>query len=263
MAEYTYPNLDGLGQSYALDGFAIVRGVLDPPLVAEANRHVDWLMARHPELPPERLGYWLTPTDPFWMRLVSDPRLVDIAAAIVGPDVALFAADYIAKPPGTGQKVAWHQDASYWPLEPMWVVTLWVAYTQSTPQNGCVRVIPGTQHMALQPRNPEEQDIEGEMLRGMDQNLISDQKAVDFVLEPGDVSLHHPLIIHGSNANTSAVWRRGGTYQYIPTTTKVTKEDWPVFLLRGQDKDHTNRYQAMPRFKSEEHMPFAGWQDWV
>ncbi len=263
MAEYTYPNLDGLSRSYARDGFAIVRSVLDPHLVAEANRHVDWLMERHPELPPERLGYWLTPTDPFWMRLVSDPRLVDIAAAVVGPDVALFAADYIAKPPGTGQKVAWHQDAGYWPLEPMQVVTLWVAYTPSNLQNGCVRVIPGTQYMALQPRNPEEQDFEGEMLRGMDQNLVSDADAVAFILEPGDVSLHHPLIVHGSDANTSTVWRRGGTYQYIPTTTRVTREDWPVFLLRGRDKDNTNRYREMPRFKSAEHMPFAGWQDWV
>ncbi len=263
MAEYTYPNLNGLNESFTQDGYAIVRGVLDPKLVVEANRHVDWLIERHPELPPERLGYWLTPTDPFWMRLVSDSRLVDIAAAIVGPDLALFAADYIAKPPGTGQKVAWHQDASYWPLDPMQVVTLWVAYTQSYPQNGCVRVIPGTQHMELQPRSPDEQDIEGEMLRGMDQNLISDQDAVEFILEPGDVSLHHPLIIHGSNANTSSVWRRGGTYQYIPTTTKVTKGDWPVFLLRGQDEDCTNRYQEMPRYVSEEHMQFEGCQEWV
>ncbi len=263
MAEYTYPNLGGLSQSYARDGFAIVRGVLDSHLVTEANRHVAWLMKRHPGLPPERLGYWLTPTDPFWMRLVSDSRLVDIAAAIVGPDVALFAADYIAKPPGTGQKVAWHQDASYWSLEPMQVVTLWVAYTQSNPQNGCVRVIPGTQHMVLQPRNPEERDFEGEMLRGMDQNLISEEEAVEFILEPGDVSLHHPLIIHGSNANTSSVWRRGGTYQYIPTTTRVTKEDWPVFLLRGQDQGNTNRYREMPRFKPGAHMLFAGWQNWV
>ena len=84
MAEYTYPNLNGLNESFTQDGYAIVRGVLDPKLVVEANRHVDWLIERHPELPPERLGYWLTPTDPFWMRLVSDSRLVDIAAAIVG-----------------------------------------------------------------------------------------------------------------------------------------------------------------------------------
>ena len=262
MAEFAYPELNGLKEVYTQDGYAIVRGVIDQGLVAEAYQHVDWLIERHPELPPERLGYWLTPTDPFWMRLVSDPRIVDVAEAIVGPDLALFAADYIAKPPGKGQKVAWHQDASYWPLQPMDVVTLWVAFTRSNQRNGCVRVIPGTQHMELQPRHPDQQDVEGEMLRGMDQNLISEDEAVEFILEPGDISLHHPLIIHGSNANTSPDWRRGGTYQYIPTTTKVTKKDWPIFLLRGQDKLKTNRYQEMPVYVPGEHMSFAGCQEW-
>ncbi|MDE0673447.1 MAG: phytanoyl-CoA dioxygenase family protein [Caldilineaceae bacterium SB0662_bin_9] len=263
MAEFAYPNLDGLDKAYARDGFAIVRQVIDESLVAEANRHVDWLIKHNPDLPPERLGYWLTPTDPFWMRLVSDPRLVDVAAAVVGPDVALFAADYIAKPPGTGQRVAWHQDASYWPLEPMQVVTLWVAYTESNRANGCVRVIPGTQHMSLQPRNPDETDYQGEMLRGMDQSLISEDDAVDFILEPGDVSLHHPMIIHGSEANSSSRWRRGGTYQYIPTTTEVTKKDWPVFLLRGTDTVGRNTYRELPRYVPGQHMRFRGCEAWT
>ena len=248
MVEYTYPNLAGLGEDFERDGYAIVRKVLDSDLVQEANRHVDWLITRNPDLQPERLGYWLVPEDPFWIRLVSDSRLLDIAEAILGPNIALFAADYIAKPPRTGQKVAWHQDASYWPLDPMRVITLWVAYTVSNLQNGCVRVIPGTQHLELQPRNPEHKDIQGEMLRGMDQSLADKKNAVEFELEPGDVSVHHPLIIHGSNANTSSIWRRGGTYQYIPTTTRVTKEDWPVFLFRGEDSANTNCYTAFPRY---------------
>lgn len=263
MAEYIYPDLEGLRQAFDQDGYAIVRKVLDPDLVAEANQHVEWLIERHPDHQPERLGYWLVPSDPFWLRLVSDSRLVDVAEAVVGPDIALFAADYIAKPPRSGQKVAWHQDASYWPLEPMRVVTLWVAYTHSVPENGCVRVIPGTQNMSLQPRDPEEQDFQGEMLRGMDQSLISTDAAVDFILEPGDVSLHNPMIIHGSNANVSSEWRRGGTYQYIPTSTKVTKDGWPVFLLRGQDPAGVNIYREMPSYSPGEHMPFAGCEKWT
>lgn len=263
MVEYTYPHLDGLRADYRRDGYAIVRGVLDPELVGEANRHVEWLLERHPDLEPERLGYWLVPEDPFWVRLVGDPRLVDVAEAILGPNIALFAADYIAKPPGKGQKVAWHQDAGYWPLDPMEVITLWVAYTVSNPANGCVRVIPGTQHLALQPRDPTQSDRPGEMLRGMDQNLIREEEAVEFVLAPGDVSVHHPLIIHGSNANTSAVWRRGGTYQYIPTTTRVTREGWPVFLLRGEDPDQNNAYHPKPRYVAGRHMPFRDQGAWT
>lgn len=262
MTEYTYPHLQGLAETYACDGYAIVRQVIDAQLVAEANCHIDWLRARHPELPPEQLGYWLVPEDPFWLRLVSDARLVDVAEAVLGPDIALFAADYIAKPPGQGKKIAWHQDASYWGLEPMNVITLWVAYTVSHPGNGCVRVIPGTQHMDLQARDPGGAE-EGTMLGGMDQGLAREEMAVDLVLEPGDVSVHHPLILHGSNANTSDIWRRGGTYQYIPTATRVTRENWPVFLLRGQDKAGTNRYRALPCYVEGQHMPFRGCEAWA
>ena len=57
--------------------------------------------------------------DPFWVRLVGDQRLLDIAKLFIGPNIALFASHYIAKPPGEGQAVLWHQDAHYWPLEPM------------------------------------------------------------------------------------------------------------------------------------------------
>ena len=87
--------------------------------------------------------------DPFMHRLVGDERLVDIAEQFLGPNIALFAAHYIAKPPGDGRAVQWHQDGSYWPLEPMEVTTLWVAGTVSTLENGCMRVLPGTQNKHL------------------------------------------------------------------------------------------------------------------
>ena len=60
--------------------------------------------------------------------------------ALAGPDIALFASHYISEP---GQPVLWHQDGAYWPLEPMNVVTLWLAVDHSVPENGCLRVIPG------------------------------------------------------------------------------------------------------------------------
>ncbi|MEM7030436.1 MAG: phytanoyl-CoA dioxygenase family protein [Chloroflexota bacterium] len=261
MSEFIYSDLQDLKATYDTDGYAIVRNVLDADLVAEANNHIDWLIKQHPDLRPERLGYWLVPDDPFWIRLVSDGRLLDIAEQLVGPNIGLFAADYIAKPPGDGRKIAWHQDGSYWPLEPMTVVTLWVAFTTSTPENGCVRIIPGTQHMRLQERDPNvvEEDV---MLIGMDQDLVDESRAVDIVLEPGDVSLHHPQILHGSNANTSQHWRRGGTYQYIPTTTRIIKEDWPCFLFRGEAVPGINTYHDFPQYRAGAHFPFRDCEAW-
>ena len=83
------------------------------------------------------------------VRLISDSRLLDVAETFIGPNIALFASHYISKPPTDGRPVLWHQDGSYWPLAPMEVTTLWLAVDDSTPANGCMRVIPGTHRMEL------------------------------------------------------------------------------------------------------------------
>ncbi len=246
-------------EQFETEGYVVFRDVLDADLVAEANAHVDWLMRKHPDTRPELLGHTLVKDDPFWVRLVSDDRLLDIAQQFIGPDIALFASHYICKPPHDGQPVLWHQDGSYWPLDPMEVVTLWLAVTESTPENGCLRVIPRTQSMDLQAMKdrPERPNVLGS---GMDESLVDESQAVDLILEPGDVSVHHPNIVHGSNANESPKWRRGLTIRYIPTSTRiVTEGGWPsAFLLRGQAVPGINTYQERPKFDPAQHMPFRG-----
>lgn len=251
-------------EQYHRDGYAIYRDVIDADLVAEASDHVDWLLQNNPGLRPEQLHNNLMTHDPFWVRLVADSRLVDVAAEYVGPDVALFASHYISKPPGDGQPVLWHQDGAYWPLEPMEVVTLWLAVDPSTPDNGCMRVIPGTQHMDLQEMKatPGGGNVLGS---AMEEDQVDESKAIDLVLQPGDVSVHHPNIVHGSNANTSTVRRCGLTIRYIPSTTRILTDDppWPsAFLLRGQAVEGINEYLPWPPYVEGQHMPFAGSDGW-
>ena len=116
-----------LRKQYQEDGYLISKKVLDVNLLQETSNHVDWLMEKNPDLRPENLGHFLMSDDPFWVRLVGDGRLLDIAEIFVGENIALFASHYISKPSSDGRPVLWHQDGSYWPLEPMEVVTLWLA----------------------------------------------------------------------------------------------------------------------------------------
>ena len=246
------------------DGFAVYRQVIDADLVAEASGHVDWLQARHPELRPEQLHHHLMTHDPFWVRLIADDRLLDVAAEYVGSDIALFASHYISKPPGDGQPVLWHQDGSYWPLEPMEVVTLWLAVDASVPANGCMRVIPGSQRMDLQELHATPGD-ENVLDLAMEEDQVDASKAVDLVLDPGDVSVHHPNIVHGSNANPSDMRRCGLTIRYIPTTTRIVTDDppWPsAFLLRGEAVEGVNDYLSWPPYREGEHMRFRGCESW-
>jgi ectoine hydroxylase-related dioxygenase (phytanoyl-CoA dioxygenase family) len=239
-------------EQYDRDGYVIFRDVIDPELIAEVDEHVAWLQRRHPEVRPEQLGHEFLRDDPFWVRLISDDRLVDIAELFVGPDVALFASHYISKPPFSGQPVLWHQDGSLWPLDPVDVVTLWLAVDHSTPENGCVRLIPGTHRMEFAGirDNTEIDNVLGKELAVE----VDESQAVDMVLRPGDVEVHHPNIVHGSKANTSPHRRCGLTIRYIPTSTRITADEQPypsAFLLRGEPG--VNVYQPVPTYVEGRH----------
>jgi ectoine hydroxylase-related dioxygenase (phytanoyl-CoA dioxygenase family) len=249
---------------YEREGYVVFRDVIDRDLVAEVDSHVAWLQRRHPDVRPENLGTNLVKGDPFWVRLVGDDRLLDIAEQFVGPNIALFASHYISKPPHHGQPVLWHQDGSYWPLEPMEVVTLWLAVDDATPENGCMQVIPRTHRLALE-QIERRDDVASVLGSGMDPALVDESAAVDVVLESGDVSIHHPNLVHGSRANNSPLRRCGLTIRYIPTTTRIVAEEpWPsAYLLRGEASPGVNRYQPRPVYVEGEHLPFRGSDAWA
>jgi ectoine hydroxylase-related dioxygenase (phytanoyl-CoA dioxygenase family) len=251
-------------EEFERQGYAVFPKVLDPELIAEASLHVEWLLEQNPGVRPEQLGNQLVGRDPFWVRLVSDPRLLDIAELFIGPDIALFASHYLSKPPGDGMPVLWHQDGSYWPLEPMKVVSLWLAVDDSAPENGCMRVIPGTQHLDLKKLEPRE-DVANVLRSGMDRSLVDESAAVDIILKAGDVSVHHPNVIHGSEANRSARRRCGLTIRYIPTCTRIVSETpWPsAFLLRGNAVPGVNDYLPPPKYQAGLHMAFRGCELWA
>ncbi len=251
-------------EQYERDGYVIIRNAIDPALAAETSKHVDWLLEKNPGIRPEQLHHKLMQTDPFMHRLTGDDRLLDIVEPFIGSDIALFAAHYIAKAPFKGQPVLWHQDGSYWPLEPMEVITIWLAATDSSVDNGCMRILPGTQHQKLLTlRQMQKTDGESDVLGyGIDPRTLDEAQAVDIELQPGDVSIHHPNVIHGSNANDSDRWRKGLTLRYIPTSTRILIEGHQPFLLRGEAVPDINTYEPRPRYIESEHMPFADREAW-
>ncbi|MBV9470922.1 MAG: phytanoyl-CoA dioxygenase family protein [Abitibacteriaceae bacterium] len=258
----TQPSLQEAKRQYDRDGYALFEKAINDELVQEAKQHVAWLMQKYPDLRPEQLGHTLMPYDPFWVRLISDDRLLDIAELFIGSNIALFASHYICKPPYDGQPVLWHQDGSYWPLEPMQVVTLWLAVDDALPENGCLRVIPGSQQMDLQAMH-KRPDVKSVLGSAIDSALVDESKATDCVLKAGGVEVHHPNTIHGSEANNSPLRRCGLTIRYIPTRTRITAKGWPcAFLLRGEAVPGINEYLPRPRYRAGEHIPFRGCEDW-
>lgn len=185
--------------------------------------------------------------DPKLFEWLFDDDVLDLVEPILGPDIALFSSHFLCKPAGTGKRVPWHEDTGYWRgrLDPMQVVTVWLAVDPSTPTNGCMRVIPGTHNAGAagfseyeKVANPGEQVFGTEIKRGS----FDESKAVDCILAPGEASLHDGRLIHGSNPNNSTMRRCGYTMRYISAATKHLAQQnghangFAIYLARGKDR---------------------------
>lgn len=188
--------------------------------------------------------------EPGFLEYCSSPTILDAVERFIGPNVVLFASHIICKAKGDGLEVPWHQDGIYWDLEPMNVITLWLAIDPSTEENGCMRVIPGTEELGalehVEIPNPQTKVLH----RGIPTDRFDASRAVNCVLPAGGCSFHSPYLIHGSLPNTSTKRRCGYTMRFMPPETKLLRDGplakWfkahPIFLLRGRDAKKTNTY---------------------
>jgi len=170
-------------------------------------------------------------------ELVRTPAILDAVEGVLGPDFLVWGVGHFAKPPHHGGYYSWHQDATYWGLSKPDLVTAWVALTPSTVESGCLRVIPGShKHEQLPHRDTF---AENNLLsRGQEVAVeVDETQAVDLVLKPGEMSLHHTMLVHGSGRNESDEPRIGIAIRYVAAHVSHT----PGFrdsatLVRGNDR---------------------------
>jgi len=178
-------------------------------------------------------------TLPALEQVVRCPAILDAVEALLGPDLLCRGASLFYKPAGSPDYVSWHQDALYWGIEPAEVVTAWLALTPSTAENGALEVLPGSHLGALLPHAPA--DAGGNLLRRAQTiSLPIDPAAVRrLTLRPGEISLHHVKLAHGSGPNGSDRARVGLAIRYMPTHVRnVTGEPRHALLVRGEDRFH-------------------------
>jgi ectoine hydroxylase-related dioxygenase (phytanoyl-CoA dioxygenase family) len=199
--------------------------------------------ARHREMmsgkAPRELASLLIDTHLFlrWVYgMVSHPRVLDAVAAVLGPNLMVWSSQWFPKFPHDRSYVSWHQDAAYWGLTPANVTTAWIALTHSTPANGCLRVMPGS-HRA--PPLPQRETYAQMNMLSRGQEIaveVDESRAVDLTLNPGQFSLHHVGIAHGSGANDSDEPRIGLAVRYIsPDVVQRGNARDIVLLVRGSD----------------------------
>lgn len=170
-------------------------------------------------------------------ELAHRPEILDAVESLIGPDILVWTSSIFAKNPTSANYVSWHQDLTYWGLDPSEVVTAWVALTDSARDNGCMRVVPGSHKLEVAPHR-DTYAADNLLSRGQEVAVeVDEAMAVDLVLRPGEMSLHHVKIFHGSNPNTSSRPRVGYAIRYIATSVRQTAGAVDsAMLVRGTDR---------------------------
>jgi non-heme Fe2+,alpha-ketoglutarate-dependent halogenase len=178
--------------------------------------------------------------------LVHHPAILDAVEGVIGPDILCWTTNFFIKEAASPGFVSWHQDSTYWGLDPDDVITAWVAFTDATPENGCMQFIPGS-HKIDQLPHVDTFHRDNLLSRGQEIAVEVDKsRAVGIPLAAGEMSLHHIKLVHGSDANRTHDRRIGLAIRYIPTYVRQTKVRDSAMLVRGTDKYHHFDYEPRP-----------------
>jgi|TARA_B000000475_G_scaffold216893_1_gene179377 hypothetical protein len=188
----------------------------------------------------------------FLDALAHNKIIVDAIEDLIGPDISLWASVMFIKEPSSKQYVSWHQDATYMGLDSLDFPTPWIALSPSNIETGCMTMIAGSHKTKIQ--NHEDTFAENNILtRGQVIQDVDESKAVDLILQPGEMSIHHGAVIHGSQPNNSNQRRIGFSLQsYMPNNVKqiVGRNLWTH--VRGQKRqDDDGMLLDRPRFNMD------------
>ncbi len=226
---------------FAADGYLAPLPALDAAALADCRRAVEgFIDASGGAAAGVARGALRTKAHlrcPALLDLVRHSAILDAIEGLIGPDLLCRSVSIFLKEPGDPAHVAWHQDAAYWGLEPPDVVTAWVALTDSTVENGALRVLSGSHRAPLLPHAPS----------GDPANLLSNGQKITVAIDPartrtlllraGEMSLHHVGTAHGSEPNRSTARRFGVAIRYMATRVRSVGPRPPsAMLVRGRDR---------------------------
>jgi hypothetical protein len=184
---------------------------------------------------------------PLLDEVTHHPKILDAVQSLIGEDILICGTTLFIKNPHEKGFVSYHQDAKYIGLEPHNWVTAWIAITDSNEHSGCMRMWSGSHKDSL--KDHDQMFNEGNLLtRGQTVNNVPKEETTPLILEAGQMSLHHPTVVHGSDLNKSNDRRIGFVIQsYIGTNVKQVIGKNSVQLARGVD--NYNFHEKIKRTK--------------
>ena len=193
-----------------------------------------------------------------FLEIGKSDEIVSQVIKILGSDIILWGMHCMHKEPKTGKKIPWHQDGTYWPIEPKATCSVWIAITDVDSSNGCMQFIPKSHKLGVLPHLQEDKvqqdgELKGSLDLKIDESSFDKNTSVNCIIKRGQVSFHDTYLLHSSDANFSDKPRKALVLRYMPSTSLFNrslpdrvsanghKYDFsyrPIFLVSGNPKEN-------------------------
>ncbi len=222
-------------KQYEEEGFVAPIDILSKEEAKEVREEIELIEKKWPD-ELEGLGRnYIHLISPVFDKVCNNPKILDAVESLIGKNILICGTTLFVKNPNEKGFVSFHQDAKYIGLEPYNWVTAWVAITDANEENGCMRMWPGSHKNDLQYHN-QKFDENNLLTRGQTVENVPMNETKPVILKAGQISLHHPKVVHGSGLNKSNDRRIGFVIQsYIGTNVKQVLGKMYVQQARGDD----------------------------
>jgi non-heme Fe2+,alpha-ketoglutarate-dependent halogenase len=223
-------------QEYNDNGYVSPIDVLTKDETINIKKEIEFIEKKFPQEIEKSGRYNAHLISPLLDQVVHNSKILDAVQSIIGKNILVCGTTLFIKNPNENSFVSYHQDAKYIGLEPHNWVTAWVAITNADEKNGCMRMWTGSHKDNLKKHN--QKFNEGNLLtRGQTVENIPENEVKPLILSAGQMSLHHPTLVHGSGLNKSNDRRIGFVIQsYIASNVKQVLGKNSVQIARGRDK---------------------------
>ena len=243
----TYLSSNQLKQ-YRDEGFVSPINIFSKEKAKEIRNEIELIEKEMPEELEKSGRYNAHLISPLLDEVTHNTKILDAVESLIGKDILVCGTTLFIKNPNEKGFVSYHQDAKYIGLEPHNWVTAWVAITDSNEHNGCMRMWSGSHKNNLK-EHDQKFNEENLLTRGQTVKNVPTDETTPLILTAGQMSLHHPAVVHGSDLNKSDDRRIGFVIQsYIGTNVKQVMGRNSVQLARG--KDNYNFHEKIRRTKS-------------
>lgn len=209
--------------AYRRDGYVLVPDLYSAAEMLEWKSQIKQLLLAEKFSAKHGVRVWMNEHLPDYFRpKMADPKVASILRQIIGPDIEFLSVKTVFKNSETSFSSPWHQDRFYW--HGIEKISVWIALDDATPENGCLKFIPGT-HKGLLPMKTVQVDegfdnrIDDDVLEGMPVETIPVQR--------GGAVFFSDLAVHSSHPNSVGTdrWSMISTYRdrSVPDPATVWK----------------------------------------